>query len=54
MAVKYQVESETHYDVMDTIGHMSGSKADAEWIVSWLEKVLGDSAENLGLKVVQV
>ena len=51
---QYRVEAETHHPVMDIIDTMSGNREDAEWVLSWLEKILDDSAFNLGLKIVEM
>lgn len=52
---KYYIESEKHYNILDNLLHISvGTKEDCEWTVSYVEKMLGDSAFNLGLSIVKV
>ena len=50
---RYRVESEKNYEILDNLFY-ADTKSECEWAVSYVEKMLGDSAESLGLKVVEV
>ena len=50
---RYRVESEAHYEILDNLFY-ADTKAECEWAVSYVEKMLGDSAESLGLRIVEV
>ena len=50
---RYRVVSEAHYEILDNLWYAPTLK-ECEWAVSYVEKMLGDSAESLGLKVVPV
>ena len=50
---RYRVESETHYEILDNLFYEDDLEG-CEWAVSYVAHMLGDSAESLGLKVVEV
>ena len=50
---KYRVESEVHYEILDNLLYEDDLEG-CEWAVSYVEKMLGDSAESLGLRIVEV
>ena len=50
---RYRVESEAHYEILDHIFY-ADTLEECEWAVSYVEKMLGDSAESLGLRVVRI
>ena len=50
---RYRIESEAHYEILDNLFY-ADTLEDCEWAVSYVEKMLGDSAFNLGLKIVEV
>ena len=50
---RYRVVSEAHYEILDNLFY-ADTKEECEWAVSYVAHMLGDSAESLGLKVVEV
>ena len=50
---RYRVVSEAHYEILDNLFY-ADTKEECEWAVSYVEKMLGDSAESLGLRIVEV
>ena len=50
---RYRVESEAHYEILDNLFYADDLEG-CEWAVSYVEKMLGDSAESLGLRVVKM
>ena len=43
---RYRIESEKHYEILDNLFY-ADTFAECEWAVSYVEKMLGDSAESL-------
>ena len=50
---RYRIVSETHYEILDNLFYEDDLEG-CEWAVSYVEKRLGDSAESLGLRIVEV
>ena len=50
---RYRVVSEAHYEILDNLFY-ADTLEECEWAVSYVEKMLGDSAESLGLRVVPI
>lgn len=49
---KYRIESEKHYQIMDSMTLDDLDKSEVDWAMDYICKVLDDSAFNLGLEIV--